>query len=70
VTRSNDVNHKERADGQAPLSQARRVRYARHSAQPSDIAAIVTMNIVDDAMRASDMALIAYNSAAAQGSAQ
>jgi hypothetical protein len=49
ATANIDINHIERVDGQFLPSQARCIRYTRHSAQPSDAAAIPTMNIVDDA---------------------
>ena len=70
ATANIDINHIERVEGQLLSSQARCVRYTRHSAQPSDAAATPTMNIVDDARRARDTAPITCSRAAVQSSAQ
>ncbi len=70
ATANIDINHIERVDGQLLSSQARCVRYTRQSAQLSDAAATLMMNIVDDAKRARDTAPITCSRAAAQSSAQ
>ncbi len=44
------VSHIARDDGQVLSLQAGRARYNRHSAQPSDVVAIPTMNNVDEAV--------------------